>query len=63
MITRPLWQGGLGLKELSSFNEALLAKQVRRVLSALHTLLSQIITAKYGRGKLEEKTSKHSNIC
>ena len=51
-ITKPVWQGGLRLKEERSFNEALLAKQVWWVVSVPQTL-NKVITAKYGKGNVE----------
>jgi hypothetical protein len=40
-------KGGLGLKNLSAFNEALLAKQGWRLINQPNSLVAQVLKAKY----------------
>ena len=40
-------KGGLGFRDFSSFNQALVAKQGWRILHNLDALMSKILTAKY----------------
>ena len=60
-LARPLWEGGLGLRNLSIFSEYLLAKQMWRVFSDPKSFLSQLIIAKYGRVELKGITNMHFN--
>ncbi|KAF7823934.1 reverse transcriptase [Senna tora] len=46
-ICKPLNLGGLGIKNFSEFNQALLAIQIWRIITQTNTLLNQIMRAKY----------------
>lgn len=46
-MTKPKEEGGLGLKDVADFNQALLAKQVWRLMTKPNLLLSRIMKAKY----------------
>ncbi|CAA7020450.1 unnamed protein product [Microthlaspi erraticum] len=46
-LTRPKNQGGLGFREIQSFNDALLAKLSWRILTKPDCLLSRILKGKY----------------
>ncbi|EPS72636.1 hypothetical protein M569_02121, partial [Genlisea aurea] len=46
-ISRSFKEGGLGFRDLHDFNLALLGKQVWRIASAPHSILSRVFRAKY----------------
>lgn len=46
-MTEPKETGGLGLKDLESFNLALLGKQVWRVITKPNLLMSQVLKGRY----------------
>lgn len=50
-LTKPKNQGGLGIREIQSFNEALLAKQSWRILSQPNGILARMLLSKYCRNK------------
>lgn len=43
-------KGGLGFRDLEAFNEALLGKQLWRIISPPNLLMSEVIRAKYLKG-------------
>lgn len=43
-------KGGLGFRELQDFNQALLAKQLRRILTKPNLLMSKVMKARYFSG-------------
>lgn len=58
----PKERGGLGFRDLHSFNLAMLAKQVWQLLENLDSLCAQILRAKYyPNGKLLEAKMKRGN--
>lgn len=46
-LCKPKKDGGLGFKNISLFNQALLAKQAWRLVQNPHSLVSQVLKAKY----------------
>lgn len=46
-LTRPKAQGGLGIREIQTFNVALLAKQAWRIINKPDCLLSKVMRGKY----------------
>ena len=50
-LTKPKAQGGLGLRDIQLFNQALLAKLAWRILTAPNCLLSRILLGKYCHNK------------
>lgn len=57
-LARPLYKCGLGMTYLNHFNEALLAKQIWRVIENPHLLFSQVMLAKHGKGDIEDITKQ-----
>lgn len=55
--------GGLGFRDITSFNKSALAKQLWRILKHIEYLVSQILRAKYFRNErlLEAKTGQKSS--
>ena len=52
-LTLPKCQGGMGLRDTKFFNQALLARQVWRILTYLDSLCATLLKAKYfPNGKL-----------
>ncbi|XP_074306400.1 uncharacterized protein LOC141641645 [Silene latifolia] len=47
-LSRPVEEGGLGLRNIGCFNQALLAKSARRILSVPESLISKVIGPKLG---------------
>ena len=50
-LTRPKAKGGLGLRDIQLFNQALLAKVAWRILTVPNCLLSRILLGKYCHNK------------
>ena len=47
ILCKPKSRGGIGLRDLGFFNEALLAKQVWRLMNNLSSLFSKVFKSKY----------------
>lgn len=56
-ICKPKWEGGIGIKSLSSMNDAFMAKLVWRMLHDPNELWVQVLNGKYGRGRAERGAS------
>ncbi|XP_038982920.1 uncharacterized protein LOC120110939 [Phoenix dactylifera] len=52
-VCRPTSEGGLGVQSLMGRREALIARHAARFLLEPHSLWSQVMAARYGRGGLE----------
>lgn len=48
-LTQPKYAGGLGFRDIATFNDALLAKIGWRLVTEPHSLLAQVLLGKYGR--------------
>ncbi|KAL5579331.1 hypothetical protein UlMin_011773 [Ulmus minor] len=46
-LCRPKSKGGLGFKDLSMFNQAMLGKQVLRLITRLDSLIARVLKAEY----------------
>ncbi|KAF7833407.1 uncharacterized protein G2W53_015740 [Senna tora] len=60
-ICQPFKLGGLGVKNMSDFNSAMLAKKLWRIIQETSSLFSQIMTSKYGNPILDGKFKCPSN--
>ena len=60
-LTKPLTEGVLRLLNLKFFNKALLTRQVWRVVTQPTSLLSKLLTTKFGKGEVEDITYNNSN--
>lgn len=58
-------KGGLGLRNIQNFNEALLAKQLWRLITKPILMMSKVIKAKYypDGGLLNAKATKKGHGC
>lgn len=50
-LCRPMGNGGLGLRDIGCFNQALLAKQAWRLLTEPNLLLARVLLGKYCYGE------------
>ena len=55
-------RGGLGFRDLTSFNQALVAKQAWRLLQLPNSLLARVLQAKYYKHSLFLNTTVGSNL-